>query len=185
MNALTLSHANRAMLAEQAVSNGTFLHQLRDAQGNARVIATIAIEQCDQAISVRLEMADTRNQITISRRDDAGERIACFVEDVANGKTPSAVPELHEAELIDCQEVMLREAIRLGRGTYYLAIEGELDLCLLVRAGASGRPEFCFEMHEQPLMRWIPLLADRQLAYEQLCLYVRELTSNYSNVSAN
>lgn len=186
MNTLTLSPAGRPYLAEQATQNGTFTHLLRDAQGIVRGMANIIVEQCDKAISVRVELGDSRNSITLARRDDAGERIARFVEEIANGVTPSSVPEVDEHELVSEEEVMLRDAIRLGRGTYYLVAEDDLDLCLCLRPGViePSRTLFRFELNGAAITLWLMLPADRQIAYELLSGCVEELVANYRSGAA-
>lgn len=186
MNTLSISPAGMPYLAGQANQNGTFTHLLRDQQGMVRGSATLIIEQCDQGISVRVEIGDSRNGITLRRGDDAGARIARFVEEIANGVTPSSVPEVDEHELISDDEEMLRTAIRLGRGTHYLVMEDDLDLCLCLRSAASDkrRSLFRFELNGAALTLWLLLPADRQIAYEFLSDCVRELVANYRSGAA-
>lgn len=186
MKTLTLSPAGRPYLAEQATKNGTFTHLLRDANGIVCGMVNIIVEQCDQAIYVRVELGDSRNSITLARRADAGERIARFVEDIANGVMPSSVPEVDEHELVSEEEAMLREAIRLGQGTYYLVMEEDFDLCLSLRPGTfePARRLFRFEMNGEALTLWLLLPADRQRAYELLAGCVRDLIANYRSGAA-
>ena len=186
MNTLSLSPAGLPYLAGQATKNGTFTHLLRDQQGMVRESATLIIEQCDKAISVRVEIGDSRNMITLRRGADAGERIARFVEDVANGVSPSSVPEVDEHELISDDEEMLRSAITLGRGTHYLVMEDGLDVCLCLRPALSDarRTLFCFELNGVSMTLWLMLPADRQIAYELLSGCVHELVANYRSYAA-
>jgi hypothetical protein len=186
MNTLSLSPAGRPYLAEQVTQNGTFTHLLRDQQGIVRDSARLIIEQCDKAISVRIELGECRNSITLARRADAGERLARFVEEIANGVTPSSVPEVDEYLLVSDEEKMLREAIRLGRGTYYLFIEDEFELCLRLRPGffEPERSTFFFELNGERLTLPLMLPADRQRAYELLAGCVQDLVANYRSGAA-
>ncbi|MNZ33254.1 hypothetical protein D3C78_505980 [compost metagenome] len=186
MNTLSLSPAGLPYLAGQANQNGTFVHLLRDQQGIVRASATVIIEQCDKAISVNIELGDSRNMITLRRGADAGERIARFVEEIANGVTPSSVPEVDEHELISDDEEMLRSAIRLGRGTHYLYMEDDFDLCLCLRPGffEPDRSTFRSELNGQSLTMPVMLPVDRQVAYELLSGCVRELVANYRSSAA-
>ncbi|MNZ14587.1 hypothetical protein D3C78_315140 [compost metagenome] len=186
MNTLSLSPAGRPYLAEQATQNGTFTHLLRDQQGMVRESATLIIEQCDEAISVRVEIGDGCHSITLRRGDDAGERIARFVEFIANGEQDYSVPVQDDLELISDVERMLREAIRLGRGTHCLYMEDDFDLCLCLRPALSDlrRALFCFELNGVSLTLWLMLPADRQVAYELLSGCVQELVANYRSSAA-
>jgi hypothetical protein len=186
MNTLTLSPAGRPYLAEQATQNGTFTHLLRDAQGIVRGMANVIVEQCDQAISVQVELGDSRNSITLARRADAGERIARFVEEIANGVETSSVPEADEHELVSEEEAMLRDAIRLGRGTYYLPTPEDFDLCLCLRPHMFEQAvtNFRFELNDEVMTLWARLPADRQRAYELLAGCVRALVANYRSGAA-
>lgn len=186
MNSLSLSPAGLPYLAEQVTQNGTFPHLLRDQQGIVRGVATVIVEQCDAAISVRIELGDSRNMITLRRGADAGQRVARFIEDIANGVSPSSVPEVDEHELISDEESMLRDAIRLGRGTHYLVVEDDLDLCLCLKPGTiePGRSLFRFELNGAAITLWLLLPDDRQRAYELLSGCVKDLVANYRSSAA-
>lgn len=185
MTTLTLSPAGRPYLAEQATKNGTFTHLLRDANGVVCGMVNISIEQCDQAISVRVEIGDGCHSTTLPRGDDAGERIARFVEFIANGEQDYGLVEVDEQEQLSDLEVMLRDAIRRGSGNYHLPSEDDFDLCLSLRPGIyePHRPLFRFEMNGEVLTMWTHLPADHQLAYELLAGCVRDLFANYRNVA--
>lgn len=75
-------------------------------------------------------MGDSVNSITLTHRKDTAERVAIFLEELANGVSPSSVPEVDEYLLVSDLESMLREAIRLRQGTYYLPAEGVEELGL-------------------------------------------------------
>lgn len=186
MNTLTLSPAGRPYLAEQATQNGTFTHLLRDAQGIVRGMANVIVEQCDQAISVRVELGDGCHSTTLPRGDDAGERIARFVEFIANGEQDYCLVEVDEQEQLSDVEAMLRDAVRRGCGNYHLSTEADLDLCLSLRPGVfePARSMFRFEMNDEAVTLWSRLPADRERAYELLAGCVRDLVANYRSSAA-
>lgn len=176
MKTLTLSPAGRPYLAEQATKNGTFIHLLRDANGDVHCMVNISIEQCDQAISVRVEIGDSCHSTTLPRGDDAGERIARFVEFIANGE--------QDYGLVDADDDLagiLHTAIRLGFGDFLL--DADLELTLKVW-NATPRPGFRFEMRGEWLTLPLQLPADSQRAYELLRSYAQDLISNYRSGAA-
>jgi hypothetical protein len=185
MNTLTLSSASRSALAGQAAQNGTFYHGLRDARGLIRCMAFVIIEQCDAATHVRVELGDSVNSLTLARRADTGERIVHFLEELANGVSPSGVPEVDEYQLVGDLELTLRDAVRVGRGTYYLPVD-DIDLCLLLWLAQSNtrRTTFRFELNGEGLTLPLLLPSDRQIAYELLSACVQELIANYRSSAA-
>ncbi|WKN21518.1 hypothetical protein [Azotobacter vinelandii] len=183
MNILTLPPAARLQLAEQVTQNGTFIHGLSNAHGVIHCMAFVVIEQCEAATHVRIEMGDSVNSITLARRADTSERIARFVEEVANGVSPSSVPEVGEYLLVSDLELMLREAIRLGQGEHYLPVD-DLDLCLILTQAQGDRPFFRFELNETSLTLPLRLPSDRQRAFELLMACVRDLIANYRSNAA-
>ncbi|MFC0669434.1 hypothetical protein ACFSKY_06445 [Azotobacter chroococcum] len=185
MNTVTLPSAARLQLAEQIVKNGTFIHGLANAQGVICCMAFVTVEQCDAATQVRVELGDSVNSVTLARRDDTGERVARFLEDVANGVTPSIVPEVDEYLLVGDLELTLREAIRLGRGSHYLPVD-YLDLCLLLNPAFTDRQRTAFRFEVNGASLTLPLLlpTDRKLAYELLVACVHELVANYRSSAA-
>lgn len=172
---LTLSASARAGLEWQAEANGTFTHTLR--AGALAVTAYITVEQCSAAIAVRVEIADRVGSITLARRPDAGQRIARFVEEQANGDSSSCVPEPDEYELIDEMERTLREAIRLGRGVYDLPIDDIEDTCLQIRQGRAGFLATLRVNEANWMMLRLPL--HRQAAYEMLASNVHQFLAGY------
>lgn len=185
MNTLTLPPAARLQLAEQITQNGTFIHGLANAQGVICCTAFVVIEQCEAATHVRIELGDSLNSITLARRADTGERVARFLEELANGVTPSSVPEVDEYLLVDDLELTLREAIRLGRGTHGLPVD-DLDLCLLLNPAFTDRQRTAFRFEVNSASLTLPLLlpTDRKLAYELLAACVHELVANYRSSAA-
>lgn len=190
MQHLSLPPAARQQLAEQATQNGTFIHGLRDPSGLICCLAFVTVEQCTAAVCARVEMGDSVNSITLARRADTGARVARFLEELANGVSPSRVPEVEEYLLVDDMEEMLRDAIRTGQGGYYLPAD-EIDLCLELRPaigsaqrGDARRTVFRFEINEAAVTLPMLLPSDRQLAYELLAACAKELIANYRSSAA-
>lgn len=186
MNTLILSPDARSQLAGQVTQNGTFIHALHAANGLIIATAYVTVEQCEAAVEVRVELGDSVNFITLARRADTAERVACFLEELANGATVSMVPEIDEHLLVGDLESTLRDAVRRGQGAFYLPVE-ELDaLCLLLHPATSDphRAVFRFELADASLTLPLLLPTDRTLAYELLAGCVRELVANYRSSAA-
>ena len=181
MNTLNLSPDARSQLVGQLTQNGTFTHSLRADNGVICATANVVIEQCTSAVSVRVELSDSVNTITLAHREDTAERVARFLEELANGVTPSSVPEVDEHLLMSDLESMLREAVRLHQGTYYLPADGIEHLSLLLQPSSSDpmRTVFRFELDSVGLTLPLLLPSDRVLAYELLSGCVHELIANY------
>lgn len=172
---LTLSASARAGLEWQAEANGTFTHTLR--AGALAVTAYVTVEQCSTAIAVRVEIADRVGSITLARRPDAGQRIARFVEEQANGDSSSSVPEPDEHELIDDMELTLREAIRQGRGNYELPVDDIEDAWLQIRQDGAN---YLATLEVGDAIHWLLRLPiERQAAYEMLASNVHQLLAGY------
>lgn len=186
MSSLSLSQDSRDQLVAQVGQNGTFVHGLHNAQGVIVAVAYVVIEQCDRAVGLKVVLGDSRNSLTLARRDDTAQRAARFIEEVAAGE-PISVPEVDEYLLVSELEAMLREAIRLGHGTYYLPDEQDLglDLALALRPASSDlrRSIFYFEMHGRVITLPLLLPTDRQQAYRLLTDCVRELIANYRSAA--
>lgn len=188
MSSLSLSQDSRDQLVAQIGQNGTFVHGLHNAQGVIVAVAYVVIEQCDRAVGLEVVLGDSRNSLTLTlaRRDDTAQRAARFIEEVAAGE-PISVPEVDEYLLVSELEATLREAIRLGRGTYYLPDEQDLglDLALALRPASSDlrRSIFYFEMHGRVITLPLLLPTDRQQAYRLLTDCVRELIANYRSAA--
>ena len=181
MYTLILSPDARSQLAGQVTQNGTFIHSLHAGNGVICAMAYVVIEQCANTVSVRVELGDSVNSITLTHRKDTAERVAIFLEELANGVSPSSVPEVDEYLLVSDLESMLREAIRLRQGTYYLPAEGVEELGLLLHPSCSDptRTVFRFELDSVGLTLPLLLPSDRVLAYELLSGCVQELVANY------
>jgi len=93
MHTLCLSPDARSQLSVQVTQNGTFSHLLYADDGISYATAFIAIEQGVEAVSVQVRLGNSVNSLTIANLEDAAERIACFVEELAIGIDPRMVPE--------------------------------------------------------------------------------------------
>ena len=181
MNTLILSPDARSKLAGQVSLNGAFIHSLQSGNGVICAMANVVIEQCDSAVSVRVELGDSVNSITLKRQENTAERIAVFLEELANGVSPSSVPEVEEYLLVSDMESMLRDAVRRRQGTYYLPADGVEQLCLSLRTSRSDstRTVFRFELDSVGLTLPLLLPNDEELAYDLLSGCVQELIANY------
>ncbi len=180
---LCLSLASRQALARQVAGNGTFQHEMYDA-ATSETLATaqVAIEQCCDGMTARVELGESVNSITLAKRNDNGDRLAIFIESLANDVAlPIGIPEVDEHLLVDDLESMLRDAVREKRGTFYLPVDGLEDLALLIRQSAFDpkRVSFCFELDGVGLTLPVLLPSDRTLAYELLNGCVQVLVANY------
>src|SRR5690606_34133548 len=109
-------------LQAQVRLNGTFHHRLMAENPRRSVHATVEMEQCTQGLHVRVTHNGNRHSlgVTLSKqRHDTAARVARFIEDAVNGDA-SDVPDADEYLLVSDIEVVLRQALRMGRGTYQL-----------------------------------------------------------------
>lgn len=181
MNAFTLSPLARLQLAEQVSQNGAFTHSLHANDRALNASACVVIEQCLSAVAVRVEMGDSVNSITLARRADTSERVALFLEGLANGVSPSSVPEVEEYLLMSDLEQTLRDALQQRQGTFYLPSEDVEYLCLLLAPSSSdsARTVFRFELDSVGLTLPLILPVDSEQAYELLAGCVQELIATY------
>lgn len=185
MSVLSLAPDSRAQLAGQIAQNGTFIHGIRTDQGLTVALAYVVIEQCDAAVHLRVDLGESRNSLTLARRDDTAERAARFIEEVANGESVT-VQEAGEYLLVSDLETLLREAMRLGRGTFHIPDDQDLDLALVLHTASTDplRSVFHFEMHGRTVTLPLLLPKDRQQAYRMLSDCVQELIANYRSWAA-
>src|SRR5690606_14507271 len=140
MNRLLLNTAALIRLEAQVRLNGTFQHRLTAENPHRGVLATVVIEQCSQGIHVGVTHNGTRHSLCVTldnQRSDNGARVARFIESTVNGDATSDVPEIDEYSLVSDLELMLRTAIRCGRGTYWLPAH-ELEPELLISRHPHG-----------------------------------------------
>lgn len=181
MQPLYLSPLARSRLSQQITQNGVFVHTLYGDNGVSCATAAIAIEQCDCAVSMRVELGDSINSITLVHREDTGKRAALFLEELANGVPTSAVPEVDEYLLVSDLELTLRHAIPRQQGTYELPVEGIENLWLILRPSDSdpSRTVFQFELDSVGITLPLRLPSDHRLAYEMLLACVQEFVATY------
>lgn len=165
MNRLTLNAAAFIRLGAQLKLNGTFNHTLRNDQ-RISMAATVEVEQCRAAMYVLISIGRSRNSITLDRNSKtAASRLTRYIESIANGEpVPMGVAEVDEYLLASDMEVMLRTAVRLGRGTHYLPVEGLNDVCVLLRKTSSGRLLATLEAEDVSLEVLLPRSAPEAYA---------------------
>lgn len=180
---LRLSSAGHSVLAKQVALSGAFKLSLYDGVNSvARAVASVAIEQCSNGLTVRVALGDSVNSITLGGRDDNGARLGKFIESLANGvSVHTGNPGIDEFELVSDLEVVLRDAVRERRGTFYLPVQGLQDLALLMRQSTVDpkRVAFRFELEGQGLTLPALLPTDRDVAFDLLNGCVAELVANY------
>ena len=181
MHTLNLSPYVRLELAGQVNQNGTFIHSLHSHNGVICAMAYVVIEQSVGVVSVRVELGDSVNSITLHDSDDNAERIATLLEELAGGVSNFCVQGGEKHILVSDVECMLREAVRQRKGTYDLPAEGIEQLCLVLHPSSSdpSRTVFRFELDSVGLTLPLLLPNDRVLAYELLSGCVQELIANY------
>lgn len=139
MNRLTLNAAAFIRLGAQLKLNGTFNHTLRNDQ-RISMAATVEVEQCSAAVYACIRIGRSCNSIKLDRNSKtAANRLARYIECIANGEAPIGVGEPGEYLLASDMEVMLRTAIRMGRGTHYLPVEELDDVAVFLCKTSSGR----------------------------------------------
>lgn len=171
----------RARLSQQITQNGVFSHTFYDYHGVICTTAVVAIEQCERAVSMRVEIGDSNNTITLAIREDTTSRAIRFLEELINGATVSTVPEEDEHLLVSSLELTLRDAVRRQRGTYELPAEQIENLWLLLRPSASdpARTVFHFELDSVGITLPLRLPNDFGQAYELLSACVLEFVATY------
>lgn len=147
MYTLTLPPDARSRLSDQIITNGEFAHSLYAENDVSYATAYIVVEQCAKAVLVRVALGSSVNTITLVQRKDTGERVARFLEELANGVSPSTVPEDGEHLLVSDTELVLREAVRLRQGTYYLPAEGASTFAYCSALAPVTPPAQCFALN--------------------------------------
>lgn len=174
---LRLSQASRHELARQIALCGTFPHNLYDgSSAAARATANVAIEQCSNGLTARVELGESVNSITLTKSQDNGALLVEFIESLANGLSLAAgIPEVRDLA------GMLRDAVRERRGTYYLPVDGIEDLALLIRQSTTDPKRVAFRFELEGLGLTLPVLlpTNRDLAFELLNGCVAELVASY------
>lgn len=139
MSRLKLSNQSKQLLAAQVRLTGAFHHDLKTETGT-NVQATAEFDQCTSAIHLAVIIGGTRNSVTMDRKHrNNGRRAARFIEASANGCVESlSLDEESAHELATDTEIMLRHAVRTGKGSYFPRIAGIEDLRLTVTPSQRG-----------------------------------------------
>lgn len=176
MSQLALTTPGFIRLQAQVALNGTFTHTLSNTE-RVSVAAQVSIEQCAQAIDVRVRIGNTANSVSLDKyRTDNGKRVAHFIEQIVNGHALTNVPDVDEYLLVTDLERTLRQALRRGHGTYYLPAD-ELEPCLLIRRNRFGGYTAQIELHGAACMLTLP--ADTRRAYAMLADNLRRFLTGY------
>lgn len=178
MNRLLLNATAFMRLQAQVRLNGTFHHRLMAENPRRSVYATVAIEQCTQGLHVTVTHNGNRHSLGVAldkKRNDNAARVARFIEDAVNGDT-SNVPEVDEYLLISDMEIVLRQALRMGRGTYQLPAD-ELEPELLISRNPHG--SYIAQIRLEDATSMIVLPADGQRAYDRLASHLQQFLQGY------
>lgn len=182
MNRLQLNATAFIRLQAQVRLNGTFQHRLMAENPRRSVLTSVAIEQCGKALRVEVTHNGTRNTVTLDRqRQDNPARLARFLEETVNGDEPSSVSETGETMLVDNIEIVLRQALRVGRGTFLFDVD-ELQPELVISRNPHG--SYIAQIRLDDATSMIVLPADRQRAYAQLSDHVAMFLHGYRDALA-
>lgn len=184
---LSLPADSRALLGDQVAQNGTFLHGLRNAQGVIVAMAYTLIEQCGTNILVRIELGDSCNSLTLPRNDTTADRLADFIEELANTSSPTTLTLLGAEWQGRPIDYVLRDALQQGEGSYPLPDDGQdLDVTLVLNPSAVDprRVYFFFEMHGRLVSLPVRLPLDRLAAFRLLSQCSQDLMANYRSWAA-
>ena len=164
MSKLSLNAAAYIRLQAQVRLSGTFNHTLHSRDSGQSVAAQVEIEQCTAGITVMVRICGTRNtSVTLDKhRKNNATRVASFIEGIANGRSPTGVPDVDEHEAVSDIEATLRLAIRRGRGTYHL-IADELEPSFQIQRNRHGGSTAKIELDNAGCVLTLP--ADNQRAY--------------------
>lgn len=182
MSRLQLNATAFIRLQAQVRLNGTFQHRLMAENPRRSVFASVAVEQCGKALRIEVTHNGTRNTVTLDRqRPDNAARLARFIEETVNGDTPSSVPETGEGHLVDNIEIVLRQALRAGSGTFVFDAD-ELQPELVISRNPHG--SYIAQIRLDDATSMIVLPADRQRAYTQLSDHLAMFLLGYRDALA-
>tara|TARA_Y100001951_G_C11297089_1_gene276451 strand:+ start:2676 stop:3233 length:558 start_codon:yes stop_codon:yes gene_type:complete len=182
MSRLQLNAAALIRLQAQVRLTGTFHHRLMAEHPRRSVQASVAIEQCTKALRVEVTHNGTRNTVTLDRqRQDNPARLARFIEETVNGDTLSSVPETGGWQLVSNIEVVLRQAIRVGSGTFIFDAD-DLQPELVISRNPHGSHIAQIRLNDATSM--IALPADPQRAYIQLADHLHSFLHGYRDALA-
>ncbi|SED27161.1 hypothetical protein FIV41_13490 [Pseudomonas marginalis] len=184
MSRLSLNAAAYIRLQAQVHLSGTFNHTLHTRDDRHSVPAQVEIEQCTAGITVMVRICGTRNtSVTLDKhRKNNATRVASFIEGIANGRSPTGVPDVDEHEAVSDIEATLRLAIRRGRGIYHL-IADELEPSIQIQRNRHGGSTAKIELDNAGCVLTLP--ADNQRAYAILAENLNQFLQGYRNSLAS
>ncbi|RDS92561.1 hypothetical protein [Pseudomonas fluorescens] len=180
MSKLSLNAAAYIRLQAQVHLSGIFNHTLHTCDDRHSVPAQVEIEQCTAGITVMVRICGTRNtSVTLDKHSkNNATRVASFIEGIANGRSPTGVPDVDEHEAVSDIEATLRLAIRRERGIYHL-IANELEPCLEIQRNRHGGRTAKIELDNAGCVLTLP--ADNQRAYAILAENLNQFLQGYRN----
>lgn len=179
MSRMSLNADAYIRLQAQVVLSGTFNHTLHSRDGGQSVTAKVEIDQCTAGITVLVQICGTANSVTLHKhRKNNATRVASFIEGIANGLSPTGVPDVNEHEAVGDIEATLRLAIRRGRGIYHL-IADELDPSVQIQRNPRGGYIAKLELDDAGCVLTLP--ADNQRAYAILTENLNQFLQGYRN----
>lgn len=180
MSRLSLNASAYIRLQAQVKLSGTFNHTLNTHDGRQFVTAQVEIEQCTAGITVMVRICGMRHtSVTLDEhRKNNATRVANFIEGIANGISPTGVPDVDEHEAVSDIEATLRLAIRRGRGIYHL-IADELEPCLEIQRNPRGGYIAKLEIDDAGCVLTLPV--DNHRAYAILAENLNQFLQGYRN----
>jgi len=179
MSRLSLNASAYIRLQAQVNLSGTFNHILHSCDGCQSVAARVEIDQCNAGIKVLVQICGTLNSVTLDKhRKNNATRVASFIEGIANGRSPTGVPDVDKHEAVSDIEATLRLAIRRGRGIYHL-IADELEPSLQIQRNPHGGYIATLELDDAGYLFTLP--ADNQRAHAILAEYLNQFLQGYRN----
>lgn len=179
MSRLSLNAGAYIRLQAQVTLSGTFNHTLHSRDRVQTVTAKVEIDQCNAGITVLVQICGTLNSVTLDKHcKNNATRVASFIEGIANGLSPTGVPDVNEHEAVGDIEATLRLAIRRGRGIYHL-IADELDPSVQIQRNPRGGYIAKLELDDAGCVLTLP--ADKQRAYAILAENLNQFLQGYRN----
>jgi hypothetical protein len=180
MSRLSLNAAAYIRLQAQVNLSGTFNHTLHSRDGGQSVAAQVEIEQCTAGITVMVRICGTRNtSVTLDKhRKNNATCVASFIEGIANGRSPTGVPDVDEHQAVSDTEATLRLAIRRGRGKWRV-IADELEPSIQIQRNRQGGSTAKIELDNAGCVLTLP--ADNQRAYAILAENLNQFLQGYRN----
>ena len=177
MSLLKLDTPAFIRLQAQLQLNGTFSHTLRHERAAAGV--SVTIEQCDRATWARVVAGPRSSSITLERGNPRNAlRLASLIEATVNGTESGTMPA-HDDPVLE-MEILLRSAIRAGRGHYRLPIE-EPDVSLSL---CEGRFALQANLSSGDVELLVLLPRDSQQAFRVLRGNVRHFIDSHRSALA-